>query len=142
MAADRIRRAGGVHKRGEAYLAGTVRASFAPEPLEPAMSTFTFNEFEASARAQGFDEVIERVWEPLTLLDTHTHPFAVKALVTRGEVWLGVGSESRHLRAGDTFELAHGVAHAERYGSEGATFWVARRHAVGAAIPEGASPPP
>ena len=65
-----------------------------------------------------------------------------KALVTRGEVWLGVGSESRHLHAGDTFELAHGVAHAERYGSEGATFWVARRHAAAAATPEGASPPP
>ena len=95
------------------------------------MSPFTFNEFEASVRAQGFDEVLERVWEPLTFIDTHTHPFAVKALVTRGEFWLGVGGETRHLRAGDTFELAPGVAHAERYGSEGATFWAARRHAVG-----------
>ena len=93
------------------------------------MSPFTFNEFEASARAQGFDEVLERVWAPLTQVDTHTHPFAVKALVTRGEFWLTVGSDSRHLRPGDTFQLDRGIEHAERYGSEGATFWVARRNA-------------
>lgn len=94
------------------------------------MGPFTFSEFEASTRAQGFDEVLERVWAPLTQVDSHTHPFAVKALVTRGEFWLGVGEDSRHLRPGDTFELEPGIAHTERYGSEGATFWVARRHAA------------
>jgi len=33
---------------------------------------------------------------------------------------------TQHLRAGDRFELDHGVPHAERYGDEGATYWVAR----------------
>jgi len=93
------------------------------------MSTLTFSEFEASAKAQGFDEVLERVWAPLTQVDSHTHPFSVKALVTQGEFWLTVGSDSRHLRPGDTFALERGVEHAERYGSDGATFWAARRHA-------------
>jgi hypothetical protein len=32
----------------------------------------------------------------------------------------------------DTFELAPQVVHAERYGSDGATYWVARRNAAGA----------
>ena len=39
------------------------------------------------ARApEGFDEVLERKWQPSLVLDTHTHPFAVKALVVEGDV--------------------------------------------------------
>ncbi len=96
------------------------------------MDTAKFSDYEADARAQGFDEVLERNWPPLTVLDTHVHPFALKAVVVRGEMWLTVGDQIRHLRAGDTFELDREVAHAERYGSEGATYWVARRHGVAA----------
>jgi len=87
----------------------------------------TFEDFEAQARAQGFQEVLERNWPPSTVLDQHAHPFAVKALVVRGEMWLTVGDRTRHLMPGDPFELERDVAHAERYGSEGATYWVARR---------------
>jgi len=92
------------------------------------MSDVTFSDFEADAKAQGFDEVLERQWAPGVKLDTHTHSFAVRALVVRGEMWLTVGDDTRHLRAGDTFALERDVAHAERYGSEGATYWVARRN--------------
>ena len=88
----------------------------------------TFDDFESDMRAQGYDEVVERHWGPGMVLESHTHPFAVKAVVTRGEMWLTVGDATRHLRPGDTFELDRDVPHAERYGSEGATYWVARRH--------------
>jgi len=91
------------------------------------MSDLTFNEFETDARARGFDAVLERQWPPGTVLDTHTHAFAVEARVVQGEMWLTVGNETQHLRAGDRFELARDVPHAERYGSAGATYWVARR---------------
>jgi quercetin dioxygenase-like cupin family protein len=94
------------------------------------MSATTFQQFETAARAEGFDEVIERRWEPMLRIDTHKHPFALKAVVVQGEFWLTVGDSTRHLRCGDRFELAHDVPHAERYGAEGATFWVARRHGV------------
>ncbi len=94
-----------------------------------ANETLTYDEFESSVRAEGFDEVLVREWQPGQVLDTHRHPFAVKALVTRGEVWLTEGDHVRHLRVGDGFELAREVPHAERYGDEGATFWVARRNA-------------
>ena len=94
------------------------------------MSAVTFPEFKAAALAQGYDEVIERTWQPLVELDSHTHPFAVAALVTQGEMWLTVGAHTRHLGPGDGFELDHDVPHAERYGSEGATYWVARRNAA------------
>lgn len=91
------------------------------------MSDPTFSEFEAAAKAQGFDEVLERVWASNVELGTHTHPFAVKALVVRGEMWLTVGDETRHLLPGATFELEREIPHAERYGGEGAAYWVARR---------------
>ena len=93
------------------------------------MSTLSFAEFEAAARARGFDEVLERQWAAGTVLDTHTHPFSVEARVVQGEMWLSCGEQTRHLRPGDSFELARNVAHAERYGTEGATYWVARRNA-------------
>lgn len=92
------------------------------------MSAIAFDDFAARARAQGFDEVIERQWAPGTVLDTHTHPFAVQALVVAGEMWLTVGGQTQHLRPGDPFTLEREVPHAERYGAEGATYWVARRH--------------
>ena len=87
-----------------------------------------FAAFQSQHLAQGFDEVLERQWKPDTVIDTHTHAFAVKALVVQGDLWLTVGADTKHLRAGDPFELAREVPHAERYGPEGATFWVARKH--------------
>ena len=93
------------------------------------MDIRTFAAFEADARAAGFDEVVERTWAPGTVIDTHTHPFAVQAVVTRGEMWLTSGGTTRRLVAGDTFALARDEPHAERYGDEGATYWVARRAA-------------
>lgn len=96
-------------------------------PYDPCMVEMSFAEFEAACRAQGFDEVLERVWAPNTVLETHVHPSAVRALVVAGEMWLAVGEQTRHLRPGDTFELDHRIPHAERYGGTGATYWVARR---------------
>ena len=93
------------------------------------MDHVTFEAFEATALAEGFDEVVERRWAPRTVLETHTHPFAVSARVVQGEMWLTVGDDVRHLLPGDRFTLDREVPHAERYGAEGATYWVARRTA-------------
>lgn len=89
----------------------------------------TFETFRSVALAEGFDEVLERVWAPGTVVAEHTHPFAVKAKLVQGEMWLTVGGQTQHLHPGDLFELAHGEPHTERYGSEGATYWVARLNA-------------
>lgn len=93
------------------------------------MQSFDFATFEAAKRSRGFDEVVVREWKPGTVIDTHTHPFAVEALVVAGEMWLDCAGRTRHLRPGDTFELDREVPHAERYGPEGAVYWVARRSA-------------
>lgn len=87
----------------------------------------SFEQFEADARAQGFDEVVERHWNPGAVVDTHEHPFDAHALVIQGEMWLTVGNQTQHLLPGDTFALARNTLHAERYGNEGATYWVGRR---------------
>ncbi len=92
------------------------------------MNLPSFAEFESSARAAGFDEVLERQWAPDTVIATHTHDFDVQAQVTQGEMWLHCEGRTRHLRAGDTFTLARHVPHDERYGAHGATYWVARRN--------------
>jgi len=92
------------------------------------MAEPSYEAYAAEARAAGFDEVLERRWSPGTVLDTHTHDFAVRALVVQGELWLTLGDETRHLRPGDRFTLDANVPHSERYGPEGAIYWVARRH--------------
>lgn len=92
------------------------------------MSRISLEDFTAQALDDGYDEVVERHWPALTVLDSHTHPFALRALVMRGEMWLEAEDTLRHLNAGDSFELDRDVPHSERYGSEGATYWVARRN--------------
>lgn len=84
----------------------------------------SFEEFRRDALARGFDEVLERRWAPDTVLESHTHPFGVEAVVVQGEMWL----DDRHLLPGATFRLDPDVPHTERYGREGATYWVARRN--------------
>ena len=92
------------------------------------MNPLTFEAFAAAVKSRGYDEVLERVWKPLQVADTHTHPFAVKALVVQGEMWLVVGNAEQHLLPGDVFTLERGMPHIERYGAEGATYWAARRN--------------
>lgn len=90
------------------------------------MSTPTFESFTDQSLEEGFDEIIVREWAPQLELATHTHPFDVSAYVARGEYWLTVGDQVKRFKAGDFFRLASDVPHAELYGAEGATVWVAR----------------
>jgi len=92
------------------------------------MSLPDFDTFSRQALAEGFDEVIERSWAPDTVLETHTHPFAVKAVVTQGQMWLTAHGQTLALQRGDGFELDREVPHDERYGPQGATYWVAWRN--------------
>jgi gentisate 1,2-dioxygenase len=90
----------------------------------------SFEEFQARMLASGYDEVLVRPWAPGTVVPDHTHPFDANALVVEGEMWLSVqGGASRHLVAGDGFQLPAQMPHEEKYGSQGATYWVARRKA-------------
>ncbi len=92
------------------------------------MAIPTYERFEQAARARGADEVLVREWAPDFENPLHEHPFDTDALVVRGEFWLTVDGQTRHFGVGDTFQLARGVLHAEKYGPQGATFWAARKN--------------
>jgi quercetin dioxygenase-like cupin family protein len=87
----------------------------------------TFDQFRSAAHSRGCTEVLERTWPANAVLAEHVHEFDADAVVAKGEMWLTVGDQERRLVAGDTFALPRGTPHAERYGPEGATYWVARR---------------
>ena len=94
------------------------------------MNATNFDAFKADALAAGFDEALERHWPADTVLDLHSHAFDAEAVVTQGEMWLTCGEQTQYLTPGGTFKLAHDVPHSERYGPDGATYWVARRIAA------------
>jgi quercetin dioxygenase-like cupin family protein len=87
----------------------------------------TFEAFAADLRARGYDAVVVRTFSAREIVATHRHPFAAKARVIDGEMWLTLRGETRHLLPGDEFELDADEPHAERYGEAGATYWVGRR---------------
>jgi hypothetical protein len=91
------------------------------------MHTTAFEAFTAHWQANGYPDTLVREWLPGQVTGEHSHPFDVQAQVMRGEVWLTCGGHTRHIRAGEAFDLLRDTPHDERYGPEGATFWVARR---------------
>ncbi|MEI7530385.1 MAG: cupin domain-containing protein [Betaproteobacteria bacterium] len=92
------------------------------------MSFNNLEEFKSQALSTGFDEVIERVWSANVVVPEHTHPFTAYALVTEGEMWMTRGQDIAHLKVGDTFLMDPGTPHSEKYGPNGAIYWVARKN--------------
>jgi quercetin dioxygenase-like cupin family protein len=90
----------------------------------------TFAEFKAQALAAGFDEVVVRRFPPHTHNIPHQHPFDAFVCVAYGELWLSQKGEIAHFKMGDAFNVEGNTVHEERYGSQGAIIWVARRLCV------------
>jgi hypothetical protein len=86
----------------------------------------SFEQFATAARERGFAEFLVREWGPDQVTGEHVHPFDTDAVVVRGEFWLTIGGQTRHLQAGDSFQVARDILHSEKYGPQGATFWAAR----------------
>ena len=84
--------------------------------------------FAKQLAAEGFDEIITRTLPPGEFVDTHAHAFGVKALVLQGDLVLGVAGKLTTYRVGDVFTLAPGCEHTERYGEQGVSFLVGRKH--------------
>ena len=91
------------------------------------LSASAYDAFRAHPLLQGAVEVLERHWAANQVVELHSHTFDADAVVTAGEMWLICGDHTQHLKVGDTFQLKAGTPHSERYGPEGATYWVARR---------------
>jgi quercetin dioxygenase-like cupin family protein len=88
----------------------------------------SFAQFTKMMLAAGYNQVIERIWEPDLTLEEHTHPYDVNAMVVQGEFVLTVkGEEPRKIVAGESFHVLANTPHSEQYGAVGATFWAARK---------------
>lgn len=74
-----------------------------------------------------FPEPILVVREQGGFLDNHTHPFEVKALVTRGQIDIMIDGVKQTYLAGDVFHLKHGQEHAESYGNQGVQYLASRK---------------
>jgi quercetin dioxygenase-like cupin family protein len=87
----------------------------------------TLETFTQEAQALGFETVLVRDWPANEVVAEHSHPFGVHAIVAAGDLWLAVDGHTQHLRVGDRFTLPANQNHTERYGPQGATYWVGRR---------------
>ena len=83
--------------------------------------------FEAALRADGYSEVLTREMAAGTHVDTHHHPFDVRALMLSGELALSCEGQTRTYRAGEVFTMAAGLLHAEQFGATAASYLVGRR---------------
>lgn len=104
----------------------TLKTRQAPT-LKTAHNMMTFEAFTAEAQALGFAQVVAREWPANEVVPEHTHPFAAHALLALGEMWLTVDGHTQHLLPGNRFALPANQPHAERYGPQGATYWVGRK---------------
>jgi quercetin dioxygenase-like cupin family protein len=86
-------------------------------------------EFAADLARHGFLGPAEITLAPDERRDPHTHDFAVRGLVTRGELILVREGAAEHFRPGDPFTLDLGCSHYEAAGPEGAAYLVGRRTA-------------
>ncbi|KPK03420.1 MAG: hypothetical protein AMJ64_15685 [Betaproteobacteria bacterium SG8_39] len=85
--------------------------------------------FAAAARAEGYDEIVEREMPAGFSDPEHQHAFDARILVTAGEFSITMGGATRTYRAGESFEVPAGTPHAEAVGDAALRFTVARRHA-------------
>lgn len=85
--------------------------------------------FAAELAAEGFDAAELREYAPGVFNDTHSHPFAVKALMLEGELTLRCGGQSTTYHAGEVFTMAAGCEHAEQFGPVPTRYLVGRKPA-------------
>ena len=89
----------------------------------------TRDEFVAAARADGYDEIVDREM-PAGFRDAeHRHAFDARILVSAGEFSITLGGATRTYRAGEIFSVPAGTPHAEAVGESMLRYTVARRHA-------------
>src|SRR5262249_48984956 len=83
--------------------------------------------FRRELAAEGYDEVVERRWDPGAVAPVHRHPFTAKAIVTAGRMTITCGGATQEYGVGDVFFIEAETPHEETYGPEGATYLVGRK---------------
>jgi quercetin dioxygenase-like cupin family protein len=86
--------------------------------------------WEAALAADGFAGPLDRRMEAGAVVPEHTHPFDARLLILEGEFILTCRGETRRYGAGESFELAANIPHAEAFGPQGAVYLVGRKQAT------------
>jgi quercetin dioxygenase-like cupin family protein len=84
-------------------------------------------DFFAGLKADCFAEAVT-ITQPVAYeMGEHQHDFDARALITAGQITLGVAGVSTTYFVGDVFRLAAGTPHHESAGPEGVTYLAGRR---------------
>lgn len=87
----------------------------------------TEEQFRQWLATEGIDTVVAVEREPNGWLDTHTHPFEARALVTEGEITIEAEGSTRRYGPGDIFQLGANIPHVEHYGPQGVRYLAGRK---------------
>jgi hypothetical protein len=86
------------------------------------------DQFLKNLKDSGYPEPVEVQQPPNGLLDTHTHPFAVQALVIDGYIEITILGKTKKYDVGDVFQLLFEQLHSERYGPQGVRYLASRKN--------------
>ncbi len=87
-------------------------------------------EFEASLRADNYDEINTVSKDLGYQMGEHQHTFDACALITAGQIDITVDGVSTSYKVGDVFRLSAGTVHTENASQFGVTYLVGRRNLV------------
>ncbi len=85
-------------------------------------------EFEASLKADNYDEITQVSRDVGYQVGEHQHPFDACALITAGQIAIAVDGVSKSYKTGEVFRLAAGVLHTEDASQFGVSYLAGRRH--------------
>ena len=83
-------------------------------------------QFRQQLEAEGCETISVVEWDANTVNESHTHDFTASLLILDGEITVTTDDGETTCRAGDMFELAANVPHAETVGASGVRFVVGR----------------
>lgn len=84
--------------------------------------------FAQSLANDQFNEVVEKSLSANEHNAAHSHQFAVRALVTQGDITLTVDGVQTRYGEGEIFAMVAGCKHAEDVGAAGVTYVAGRRY--------------
>ena len=84
--------------------------------------------FEAGLKADGYNEVERKRYEPRPANGEHGHHFSVRGLILDGAFIVTMEGVERTYRPGETFEVAADTMHFEAIGPEGVELIVGRKY--------------
>ena len=85
-------------------------------------------EFESNLKADGYNEIETKQYDPRPANGEHGHHFSVRGLVLEGTFIVTKDTKPVTYRPGDVFTVPEGEMHCEEVGADGARVLVGRKY--------------